>query len=251
MAASFQQLRGLLEQFEQEQFDALCCRRVDGSLNGVAHGGVQFVSIERARSTVRTKADAHKGCRIPGDEMVLPVVIGIGINYCQQRENATFPKLNRWLRDKECGLPTIIDHEPHMRRAADLAIAAYHRNTRAWSEPFEGRPAHAENVPPIADYILIATNFSPLITIKQWTKHTTAERAALMGAATVDLNRFIKLVESTVDLWIGHGRLHWERFDALRQETGAMPNWMVTYNLSGLGAGNMIQRQNAGHPLYR
>lgn len=63
MSASFRQLSSLLSEFELEQFNLLCAKRLGGIPEGVAHGGVQFVSIEPGIGTTRA---VERSCATDG-----------------------------------------------------------------------------------------------------------------------------------------------------------------------------------------
>ena len=260
MAASFQQLMKLLRSFEQEQFEILCSLHPNGITGEVAHSGVQFVSIEPGKRTTRAKFKSCSEEWVVDDDRELPVVIGIGINYCQDTSiPATFPRLVRYLRDQKNGQPTIIDHFPQMRSALDKTIAVYHRNKPAWTMSLPSGNAHACDVPPEleagSDYILIATNFCPFITRKEWGEHSRQERQGLLDATDElgHLSSLATLIGGYADLWIGHGKeACWRPFDQLRQEMRAeIRHWMLTYNLSGRMCACIANARRGGNPLYQ
>jgi len=246
MSSSFQRLFPLLKDFERHHLK-LIQATVGTPPCPAAHGSVQFVSIEPGEQTGRAKTKSAEDEFTDGDEKELPVIVGVGINYWQNPNGPTATLT-------PC-LPTVIDFDSEMRRAVNDAMGAYRRNSVAWTTPFNKRDAHASHVPHLpegSDYILIATNFCPFITLKLWGKHEPKEQTDLLKAWSppTHLDALFRLIGADVDLWIGHGVEHWSKFDAWRV-TWPVHNWMVTYNLSGLGSANMAKARSTGNDLYK
>lgn len=254
MGASFSHLSRLLSQFEQEQFAALSAQGVRGIPDGVANGGVQFVSIEPGQSTERTRRKSCSEEPLPDDERVLPVVVGVGINYGQN--TTALQRLRRWLVNEENEQPTIIDYAPQMRMALNKTLGAYHRNRDAWNGSRPGKRAQASNIPvePGSDYILVATNFCPLITLKPWGEYGATAVEPLLAATGEGayLKSLVSIMGSYADLWVGHGKDHWSRFERLRCDSGnAMKSWMLAFNLSGHIHACIANARRRDDPLYR
>jgi len=232
-------LESKLTLFDKEQFKNLQKQLARNKLPAAAQGAVQFVVLV---------ADDHKD-----DNQLLPVVVAVGINYYQCKK--TDGVLKPWLQD------TITEEAAGMRCATDRAIAAYRRNKTAWEDSIiQGVGPHAERG--IKDwksgsYILVATNISPFITQKMWSKHSEAERAEVLNSWDYcqHLDALHELLGKQANLWIGHGKgFVWPIFQEWRKRRG-INNWMITYNLSGLGTGWMHRAEknciNSYHPLYR
>ena len=236
---TFKQLESKLTVFEKEQFKNLQKQLAGKKLPAAAQGAVQFVVLV---------TDDHKE-----NNQLLPVVVAVGINYYQCKK--TDGILKPWLQD------TVAEKAPGMLRATDCAIESYRRNKTAWENgiiqgvgPYAGRGTKdwmGDN------YILIATNISPFITQKSWSKHNETEQSEMIKIWDYrqHLNALHQLLGNQVDLWVGHGKGYvWPIFQEWRERCG-INNWMITYNLSGFGMVGMqkakINCKNSYHPLYR
>jgi hypothetical protein len=233
MSASFTQIFSRLEQFEVN-----CVNDVSSMAPtlppAAATGALQFVSVEPALGTRRARLKDIGTNPIPDDEIEFPVVVGVGINYTQDK--ATLPSFHRYL-------PSVIDFMNGMRSAADYALSAYYQNPVEWVRYFSakgGHPSqdgHASQVPGKSDYILIATNLSPFITTMSWSEVQKQNHANAILAAWPHqrhLNPLFRLIGQWVDLWIGHWPDAWPTFQAWRKEC-FIDRWMLTYNLSSGG----------------
>ncbi|MDB6175494.1 MAG: hypothetical protein JWL59_4805 [Chthoniobacteraceae bacterium] len=252
MAISFQRLYPILKQFERHHFSALTTTLINRASTATpysaANGGIQFVSIEPGKNTCRATNASHAEEFWVDDDRELPLIVGIGINYGQGPQCTSFPSFQPWM-------PSIIDFAPEMRRAADGAMAAYRRNAVEWTSSATKTGPRASHVPHLSagdDYILVATNFCPFITLKQWGRHSSSQSKALLSAwpSALHLDALYKLIGGDVDLWMAHGINHWKEFDLWRARL-SISNWMKTYNLSGLGSANMAKAKLKNHPLYR
>ena len=236
---TFKQLESKLTVFEKEQFKNLQKQLAGKKLPAAAQGAVQFVVLV---------TDDHKE-----NNQLLPVVVAVGINYYQCKN--TDGILKTWLQN------TIAEQAPEMRCATDRAIAAYRRNKTAWEDSIiQGVGPHAGRGTKdwkSGSYILVATNISPFITQKMWSRHNEADRSEVLKSwdHRQHLDALHKLLGNQANLWIGHGKGYvWPIFQAWRESRG-INNWIITYNLSRLGTGWMQRAEknckNSYHPLYR
>ena len=230
---TFQNLETALTTFEIAQFKAINSQpAVWHSLPSEAiHGGIQSVAID----------NSSEGVGHP-----LPVVAAVGINYHQSHSAITWPPFTNYLGVTSTGAPQIIDAGlSGMRSATDFALAAYHRNGPIWVAESMAAPG----IQSTKQYQLIATNLSPFITLKAWSKLSTMNQATTLSAWPWQnqLDAFYSAFSPVVDLWIGHGTsqvrpnfLKWRRHHNIAR-------WMVTYNLSRLGLLSMNNAKKSAH----
>lgn len=234
---TFANLEQKLQKFEDRQFGGInCTPAVKGGLPAAAiHGGVQSIALDNSTSS---------SCA------PLPVVVAVGINYYQCTTAMTWPHFAHWLGATSSGTPTVRDNILVMRNVTDFAIKAFWRNRPAWSslgQASTGIPSMREG------YHLVAMNLSPFITQKRWSSISLRNQSAILAAWPwqLHLDECLRRLGSVADLWIGHGTTHVTPLFHSWLLANSLPNWMLTYNLSGLGLGNMRKTvKNVAHRYH-
>lgn len=190
-----------------------------------ANGEVQFFSVEHASPTTPEDID-------------LPVIVGVGINYGQTPRPLVSSYPERHLLTQKGHL--VEDKPPAigMRHAVDATCNAYQSNWTLWRDygyaPSVRLPTISE------DYILIATNFCPFLTKVEWTQNPplppipAEEKTKLLDASWPPhhLDDLHAHLNGSVDLWVGHGKVAvWQPFAYWRRMRG-ISNWLLSANLS-------------------
>jgi hypothetical protein len=196
-----------------------------------ANGEVQFFAVEKAAKTN------------PDDD--LPVVLAIGINYMQNTKCQIWP--TPCLRAHRS--PMVTGTPSRMFGVLNNAFKAYLSDPLDW---VNRSLASDVKIPVPHDYILIATNFSPIITFQSWQKYDPQYRANLLtlfssGFDYLDeLMLILKSNKMTPDVIVGHG-LHSEVPSLFRkwQDKHSHRPWLLTSNLARpfpMGKNSFYQR---------
>ena len=231
---AFALLEHKVETLESDFFAQLQAqRRTIGALpdpaGSIVNGKVQFFSIEPSPAK--------------GDELEPAIVVGIGINYAQgqvKRDNGT--SFARHLQTVSS------DNDQGMRKATDATFTAFEHHRQVW---MDNRYASKGLILPSKaqgrwDYVLIATNFSPFLTLKKWLVHEA--KTPDVCSALLNCWDHLRHLKSLIDalkpfeprvIWIGHGKHQWERFAEWQQETRVEP-WLLSLNLSGYNTSRIL-----------
>ncbi len=211
------------------------------ALRACITGAVQFAAIDPFHREQRSS---------------LPVICTVGINYTQGGVQSTGGLIRYHARGKA---PSV-ERATSSRPAVALAIAAYNRNTAAWSNPGVGQtPASPLGAYGSASatkdsgllshdasdlkgrFILVMTNLCPYITLSEWqkqTKRTPVECQTIVNQWPRDeyMDDLYRRIGPSVDLWIGHSAIYgtkwvWPSFSAfvIRNK---VKNWLLTPNIS-------------------
>ena len=233
---TFANLEAKLTSFEAARLSAInsTLSVSKGLPKGAIQGSVQSVVIEESR----------RGANNP-----LPVVVAVGVNYHQCPVARNWPPFTYYLGTTPSGAPQVAEPIPAMRKAADFALSAYHRNSAAWIAKVQA----LAGIPSMPSYHLIAMNLSPFITLKSWSELSLPDQMAIFSAWPwpPHLLAFSRVLGGTVDLWIWHGMTFVTPLFSGWLSAHLVPSWLLTYNLSSLGHGNMRRAQkNPSHPLH-
>ncbi len=186
----------------------------------MANNQIQFFSVEAAP---------------PPYEGDLPIVIGIGANYAQEKASSHIwrepyikgPQGQICVEDKTSPSP--------MRKHLDATFRAYDADRPAWVDRCI---ASSAQIPIPKGYILIATNFCPFITYESWAKYKEQYRANLLKHSRFGFPHLDSLLLAlsqegvNVHLFVGH-YLECEVPTLFRMwvERNALEPWMLTRNL--------------------
>ena len=158
-----------------------------------ANGEVQFFAVEKA-----PQISPH------GD---LPVVLAIGINYTQNKNCCIWPKPCLGAPGSPAVTISTSTLSP-MLREIECAFKAYSSDPMGWVNRCLASDA---KIPVPTGYLLIATNFSPLITFKSWQKYDPQYTAALLTLFSSgfeyldDLMSLLKKNAIMPEVIVGHG----------------------------------------------
>ena len=222
-------LKSKVEALEQSWFGKLQASGHSHPTHSMANGEVQFFSVEN---------------KYPESDLDLPVVVGVGINYGQgvPKGPATYPVHHLSAhKSPPCKPPPFVveDNAKGMRAATDATLDAYCFAPQTWvTNNYASRLGlwpSPNGVPMNYDYHLVATNFSPFLSLERWLKHTRNDQASLRSAwrGTLHLDDLYQLLVPQVDtLWIGHGKeAVWSDFRKWQNALG-VSRWLLTHNLN-------------------
>lgn len=194
--------------------------------SGAANGEIQFFSVE---------SHDGKGNDLTESDEDLPVVVGLGINYGQNP--ATRPWGTPFLGKDAEGRPEVIDDEStKMRTILNSYFRHYSREDGAHKAAWKGADlvSTSEVNPPHDErYLLVATNYTPVITKEPWLDHSSAEHQQIRSCLKPD--HLDELEDQLPDdaIWVIHGKTAvWPIFQQWCQQRGTAPNlWIKTGNL--------------------
>jgi len=194
--------------------------------SGAANGEIQFFSVE---------SHDGQGNDLTESSADLPVVVGLGINYGQNP--TTQPWGTPFLGRNTRGRPQVIDNESTaMRRNVDATLSHFERNNgqhkRAWMDL--GLVSSSELITPVGQpYLLVAANFSPVITLQEWGEHSTIEKNSILSAFAATYMEDLFHAIPSDSLLIVHGKEYvWPPFSILYPFLKRKPgDWLKTDNL--------------------
>lgn len=187
----------------------------------IANGEAQFFDIEDAA-----------GPKV--DSAPVTLVVAIGANFAQKRTSA--PWVSPYRKSTGTGKPVVVTlPSSPMRKHLDETFHAYSTDAMGWKVR---RLASDENLHLPKHYILIATNFSPLITFEPWQDYSPQYRAHLLTLFRCgfdyldDLLLTLKRNGIEPPLLVGHG-LDSEVPVLFRrwQTTHKLQHWLLTQNM--------------------
>jgi hypothetical protein len=245
-----------LLKLEQRWFTNLKARFIPHkTLEETITGGVQFAAVD------------GNGSDLEGS---MPVICSIGINYTQNDSAKTNPFNGLYSYLENSSGPRVRDNLTGSRKAVVAILSSYNRNENAWTQPTKDNPKGSYAPPDglfanrgatidsglIASdlklnipFILIMTNFCPLITKLYWSdlikKYPSVATALLheYGSGSY-LDDLFNQLGSSVDLWIGHSATSgvdsgrqpegsvWPRFKTFVTHHG-IRRWLLSPNISG------------------
>ena len=179
------------------------------------------------------------------DSLEPPVVLAIGANYTQRKGSQRVWGKSPYLGE-ENGKPRVTPVKSSgngsiMRRCLDDTFAAYSNNPADWTQRCLASDDAIAVGPQLArsSYILIATNFSPLITYLSWQNYPPQYRAhmlTLFNAGFDYLDNLLAVLNTNgvgIFVHVGHG-LHSEVPALFRQwqTKHRIKPWMITANLA-------------------
>src|ERR1035441_324112 len=239
----YQQIVPLIEALELKWQSTLRAISTNPDLL-IANGQVQFFDIENTPA----KAEHDE----PGiNEPERAVVVAVGINYWQNlhRHGWCTPCLGR----NPNGSPIAVssDLPSAMRNHLDQTFAKYVNHPKDWVDRclasdagIPVKPVDLQN-----GYILIATNFSPLITFKPWQEYDPQYRANLLrlfrGGCDYldDLRTALTAGGINIAVWVGHG---------LGSEVPVLfGKWQAPHDLAPwIVTSNLGRRLPTGHNVF-
>jgi hypothetical protein len=184
------------------------------------------------------------------------VILLIGINYDQYNKE-DYPLFTRYLGSSIVENPEAPSSKDYVRIGIETSLIAFQRNEGNWKSAAFWRGGRlpviaSSDAVPLRDYIIVVTNFYPLITRHTWSaKKTERERNFItsLWRPAWHLEPLMEKLEGRVDLFIGHGKGEvWEKFDEWRDRL-ACP-WLKIYNCGSYFNPTVTARQNENHPWF-